>query len=278
MTELKNISKSFNEKEVLKSINLTVPRGQIVGLVGSNGVGKTTLLNIIAGYLKPDSGTIDYDDGTIITYMPDVPSFFEYLTCLEYISFLNQNKIKKEKLILYLEKFKIEYNKLIKTLSRGNRQKLALACCLYAKPNLIILDEPFSALDPNGKMEMIKMLNENITSDKIVILSSHSLENISTYCKRVILLKNGSISEDINLENNESVYSYTRFRFSNIDSADDFLAKYGYFKGAYYYIDDNLVPACEKRNIIRKILSSISYDVEEFYMNKTEIGRMFDDE
>ena len=278
MVKLSKISKSFNGKAVLKSIDLVIPEGQIVGLVGNNGVGKTTLLNIIAGYLKPDSGMLFYDGGNNWTFMPDVPSFFECLTCLEYLSFLNKGTVNKDQLIHYLNDFNIEYNRVIKSLSRGNRQKLALACCLYSNPNLVILDEPFSALDPNGKLQMIKILNKYITKTKIIILSSHSLEDISMYCKRVILLKDGVIAEDVNLQKDSSKFSYTKFKFVDVDYKDPFLSKYGYFRNSYYYIDDNLVLPNEKKELIKNILSSDNYNVVEFYQNKTEIGRMFDNE
>ena len=172
MLELKNITKKFNEKVAVNNISFTVEKGKIFGIVGRNGAGKSTTFRMILNIINPTDGTCLYNGNKIdakvldkIGYLPEEGSLIPTYTVLELCEYygslklLNEDEI-KENLIRWLEEFNIlEYmNKKIKDLSKGNRQKIQFIVSVLHNPELLILDEPFSGLDPISVEELKKAI------------------------------------------------------------------------------------------------------------------------
>lgn len=208
MLKIENVFKSYDTNEVLRGADFSVPEGSIFGLIGPNGAGKTTLLNIVAGILPMDSGRILINDepvrgtlGNAIGYLPDLPSFFEYLTCKEYLDFLGMGQnLKRTRELLLLVSLKPEAR--IRRLSRGMRQRLGIAAALVNNPQILLLDEPTSALDPIGRNDVMKILQDLRKEGRSIIFSTHILNDMEQICDNYGFLKDGKIilKNEIELE------------------------------------------------------------------------------
>ncbi len=209
MLRIQRISKSFDGKQILKNINITVDTGSIYGLVGKNGVGKTTLMNIVAGLSTPDTGFYGVYgedeqciDGTKVGYLPDLPSFFEYLSAKEYIDFLLMNSGTKQlsqRRDELLKNVGVPAKAKIGTMSRGMKQRLGIAAALVNEPEVILLDEPTSALDPMGRYELMEILNNLKNGGKSILLSTHILADMEKVCDKVGFLHNGIIQKEVDI-------------------------------------------------------------------------------
>lgn len=205
MIFLKNVTKEFKGNYVLKGIDLNIQDGEVYGLVGRNGAGKTTLLNIIAGISKCSSGACEVNneknpDGGF-SYLPDLPSFYDYLSIEEYVEFLLGTDYKGEKAdyIKALEKLNFKPSAKIKSLSRGNRQKLGIYVATMKNPGIVLLDEPTSALDPVGRREVMELIKELKDGGTTVILSTHILADLEVVCDRIGFLNEGHIANEFEL-------------------------------------------------------------------------------
>ncbi len=206
MIRIEHIHKSFGEQQVLKDINLEIPAGQVLGLLGPNGAGKSTLMKILIGLWKPDSGSASVP--ARIGYLPENNPLYEEMYVAEYLQFMAQMtqigdcRLKIEDLI---EKVGLtpEKHKHIRELSKGYRQRVGLAQALLGDPELLILDEPTTGLDPNQLVE-IRALIRNIASQQLtansqqptIILSTHIMQEVREMCDRVVILDHGQIKAD----------------------------------------------------------------------------------
>ncbi len=207
MLEIKNISKSYGTHLAVDQLSFEVKKGEIFGLLGENGAGKTTTFRIIMGLLEPNSGTvtldgkkIDYSVTDTIGFVTEERSLLTKLTVKDQLVYYGILKGMSEEVILkrldeWLEKFGIsEYkNRKIKELSKGNQQKIQFIAGIINNPKLLILDEPFSGLDPiNVKMfqEAILELKEKGCS---IIFSSHQMEHIELFCEKLVILVKGKV-------------------------------------------------------------------------------------
>ena len=205
MLKVEGITKRYGEIVAVDNLSFTVAKGEIFGLLGENGAGKTTTFRIIMGLLEPDSGKvtldgkkIDYDLSSKIGFVTEERSLLTKLTVLEQIEFyatlkgMNKKDI-QEKLDYWLKYFEIpEYkNRKIKELSKGNQQKIQFISAIIHEPKLLILDEPFTGLDPIN----VKLIKDAIYSLKekgcSIIFSSHQMEYIEDLCEKLILLVKG---------------------------------------------------------------------------------------
>lgn len=209
MLEVKNIKKSYGDKVVLDGVNLNIKKGEVFGLIGANGSGKTTLFNIISQLLAADGGEVFLDGKKVLNiddlskklgYIIDIPAMFEYMTAKEYLDFLfcssNELKEVKEKKILeVLKRVGLDevQNKRIKSFSRGMKQKIGIAAGLIFNPEIILMDEPSSALDPIGRRDVLSIIDSLKEQGKTIILSTHILNDIERVCTRVGLLVDGKI-------------------------------------------------------------------------------------
>ena len=205
MIYLENVTKEFKGNYVLKEINLNIQDGEVYGLVGRNGAGKTTLLNIIAGISKCSSGTCNVNNEKNaeggFSYLPDLPNFYDYLSIEEYVEFLlgTEYEGKFEDYIKALEKLNFKPSAKIKSLSRGNRQKLGIYVATMKKPGIVLLDEPTSALDPVGRREVMELIKQLKTGGTTVILSTHILADLEVVCDRIGFLNEGYIANEFDL-------------------------------------------------------------------------------
>lgn len=203
--EFDKISFSYPEVLALDGISFKVARGEIVGLIGANGAGKTTAILHIIRYLNPKSGKIRMDGVDIskiknedfpVSYIPDTPVFYEELTLLEHLHFLKalypDNKLSIDEIIDRLEIFD-HLHKVPSALSKGTKQKLMIALALLRRYELLIADEPFSGLDPKQIGIFRQVLEECRQEQKAVLLSTHLLDMVDGTCDRYIMLHRGKL-------------------------------------------------------------------------------------
>lgn len=208
MLTVERINKSFDTKLILKNVSLHVKRGTICGLIGKNGAGKTTLMNIILGFLVADSGNISISNNCKVGYLPDVPEYFDYLNCYEYLDFLARKKIEKSEILKILNLVHLDAKTSIKGMSRGMKQRLGIAASLINDPDILLLDEPASALDPEGRNELIEIMKSLKLSGKSILVSTHILSDMEKICDNVYFLNNGEIIKELKIEelnNNEVI-------------------------------------------------------------------------
>ena len=206
MIEIKNLSKNFGDLKALDDVSFNVKKGELFGVIGQNGAGKSTLFRSMMNFYDHFDGQILYEGEKMslvplekIGFLPEERSLSPKKTIREEVKFfarLNQMRNLDEKTLqAYFDRFEIKgsLDDKIKSLSKGNQQKVQLLASLIYKPEFLILDEPFSGLDPynvNLLMGIIKEINEEGTT---IIFSSHNMENVEYLCDRLIMLRNGKI-------------------------------------------------------------------------------------
>lgn len=198
MLKLENITKKYGYFTALDSVSFSVKRGEIAGLIGENGAGKTTVLKLITKYLKADLGTVSLegDGGRALSYIADEPVYYEFMTVgehLEFVSSMYKNGVCSVKEVI--ERFRLEeqLNKMPHLLSKGNKQKLMIAMALLREFDLLIADEPFTGLDPKQTEALKKTIAELKARNKAVLISTHLLDTIELFCDRYIMIEKGKI-------------------------------------------------------------------------------------
>lgn len=219
---IRNLKKSFGDKQVLCGVDLTVPKGSVFGFVGKNGAGKTTAMKIALGLIRADSGEITVSGERVvygqtetnrhIGYLPDVPEFYSFMTAGEYLHLcgecleLDRVEIsKRTKSLLDLVGLGGEKHR-IKGFSRGMKQRLGVASALIGKPDLLICDEPTSALDPVGRKDILDILL-SVRNETTVLFSTHILSDVERICSDVALLDGGRIAFGGKVSDVRSKYS-----------------------------------------------------------------------
>ena len=210
MLEIKNVSKSYGRHTALSNLNLNIPVGALFGLVGPNGAGKTTAMKIISGIIFPDNGDIIFNNinlcrekkatKEIVGYVPDVLGIYDDMTVFEYMLFFAATYgltgyVARKKADILLEQVGMtdKKNFYLNELSRGMQQKLCVARALIHNPELIIMDEPASGLDPRARYELKELLQELNAAGKTVILSSHILSEVSEICTDIGIIEGGKM-------------------------------------------------------------------------------------
>ena len=221
--ELKGIQKSFGEKKVLQDISFSAEGGRAFGLLGRNGAGKTTTIRILMGVFPPDAGDVLLEGSPLnvnqigMGYLPEERGLYPKKKILDQLIYFAQLKgmnlqAAKRSVEGWLERLgMIEYrDKKLDTLSKGNQQKIQLITALAHNPQIIILDEPFSGLDPVNAMLLKEVVKEEIAKGKILLFSSHQMNYIEEFCDSIAILNQGSIVLQGNL--NHLKRNYTRDR------------------------------------------------------------------
>lgn len=195
MLEIKNISVSFKDKNVLQNLNLEIEEGIILGILGKNGAGKTTLFESLYQSQKY-SGEILWKNQKLlrqnISYLETENYFYPYITGREYLSYFAKDKLPKT--IELAEKFQLPLDKYVQYYSSGMKKKLALIGMLMLDKPINILDEPFNGVDFEGVHLLYDIIRELKQSNKMVIISSHIIETLFHTCDRIVTLENGFIS------------------------------------------------------------------------------------
>ena len=228
MINVKNLQKEYNGICVLDIPDLSIPDGQSFGLVGNNGAGKTTFFRLILDLIAATSGEIVLDEQPVVRndeWKSLVGSFLDegflidFLTAEEYFGFVAKlHHWSKDDLSIFLNSMEEFFNgevlgtkKLIRDFSKGNQKKIGIVAALIGNPKYLILDEPFTALDPSSQIRLKRFLNElqekfNIT----MLISSHDLNHITEVCKRIVILEKGKIVKDLqtNVDTLKELESY----------------------------------------------------------------------
>ena len=240
--DLKNISLSFNKRQILDDISLTIQEGEICGILGPNGVGKSTLFNIIIGLLKPDFGkvyinSIDVTDIPIykralsfgVCLVPQSVGIFSELTCEQNLKSIAEIIIKEKNERIFqvekmISKFQLESVKNIKGkyLSGGQKKRVCIAMALISNPKIILMDEPFQGLDLITTRELqetiVNLQTEN--NERLILVSDHAARDLLAICDRAIILANkkiikaGTVNEVLNDEISKNLYFGDSFKIN----------------------------------------------------------------
>lgn len=289
MLSVKNVSKNYGNLKAVDNLSFEVKDGEIFGLLGENGAGKTTTFRMIMGLLTPDSGSIlldnqiiDYNLTDKIGFVTEERSLLTKMTVKEQIMYYGSLKgmIEEEilkKLDYYLEKFEIvDYkNKKIKELSKGNQQKVQFISAVINAPKLLILDEPFTGLDPIN----VKLLKDAIyeLKDKgcSIIFSSHQMEYIEEFCEKLVILVKGKTILEGYLKDIKKSYGIRKIIIKCKDMDISKLAK---IKGIEKIIekDDHIELMIENEKVISKVFDFIKkYEVLKFEAKEKSLSDIF---
>lgn len=213
--EVKNVSKIYGEQKAVNNISFKVEKGEIVGFLGPNGAGKSTTMKIITGYLQPESGEVFVSGMNVqqqplltkkkIGYLPESNPLYYDMYVREYLAFsagVHKISNKKQSIEKVIEQVGLimEGSKKIGQLSKGYKQRVGLAAALLHDPEVLVLDEPTTGLDPNQIVEIREVI-KNLGQNKTVLFSSHILQEVEAICNRVIIINKGTIVADSNLTN-----------------------------------------------------------------------------
>jgi ABC-2 type transport system ATP-binding protein len=210
--EVQNISKSYGAQKALDNVSFSVKKGEIVGFLGPNGAGKSTLMKILTTYINADEGSASVNGNDVtenqkavqlsVGYLPEHNPLYLDLYVREYLAFnADVYKIAKSRIeeVIQLTGLTPESHKKIGQLSKGYRQRVGLATALLHNPDVLILDEPTTGLDPNQLAE-IRNVIKNVGKNKTVFLSTHIMQEVEAICDRVIIIDNGKIVTDKKLD------------------------------------------------------------------------------
>ncbi|MDA3905494.1 MAG: ABC transporter ATP-binding protein [Bacteroidales bacterium] len=215
MIKVENLTKVYGGETVLNIPALTITKGESFGLVGNNGAGKTTFFRLILDLIRANSGTVlskdiasassehwkDYTGSYL-----DEGFLIDYLTPEEYFQFVGKiNQLAQQEIDEFMISFSDFFNneilgkkKYIRDLSKGNQKKIGISAAIMTKPEILILDEPFSSLDPTTQFRLKKLLKElQVETQMTMLISSHDLNHVTEVCKRIVVLHNGDIVHDL---------------------------------------------------------------------------------
>lgn len=222
-----NLSKKFGEQTALNAINIEINSNEIIGLLGPNGAGKSTLMKSVAGVLKIEEGEIIFNGKDIreneietkkkIGFLPENNPLYGEMYVKEYLNFVaDLHKISKQRIdeVIDLVGITPEKSKKISQLSKGYQQRVGLAQAILHQPDLLILDEPTNGLDPNQIIEIRNIIKE-MGKEKTVILSTHIMQEVEALCSRVILIHQGNIVQDCNIEEFKGKFSSLEEAFAS---------------------------------------------------------------
>ena len=287
LLELKNINKSFGEKEVLRKISFRAESGKAFGLLGRNGAGKTTTIRILMNVFSADSGDILIDGKPIdhrqisIGYLPEERGLYPKKIILDQLVYFAElkgmNKREAVKSVNYwLDRLGMtEYrNKRLDTLSKGNQQKIQLVTALAHDPHIVILDEPFSGLDPVNAMLLKDVVKEQIAKGKIVLFSSHQMSYIEEFCDSIAIINKGEIAISGKLYDIKRNYGRDRLVVFSTES-EQILADLG---DACTLREDGsllvrLTSPSEKAAVMKELVER--YDIDELKVFEPSLGDIF---
>ncbi|CAI8958724.1 Uncharacterized ABC transporter ATP-binding protein YhaQ [Bacillus sp. IT-79MI2] len=219
--QIQNLTKIFGESKAVDQLEISLPKGEVLGLLGRNGAGKTTTIKMLLGLLTPNEGSITWNEKAIsqsdvtIGYLPEERGLYTKSRVIDQLRYFGrlEGMTKKEvdrAIDRWLEKLAIpEYKyKTAGELSKGNQQKIQLIAALIHDPELLILDEPFSGLDPVNAGMLANIIEEEVQKGKTIILSSHRMEQVEAFCQHVCILKKGEAVVEGQLSDIKKEYGF----------------------------------------------------------------------
>ena len=294
--EIKDLRKSFSGNEVLHGISFSVESGKALGLLGRNGAGKTTTIRILMDVFKSDSGEILLDGKPFIPknhqigYLPEERGLYPKKKVTEQIVYLAtlrgiSKKEAKENTKKWLTRLGvIEYeNRKLDTLSKGNQQKVQLALTLVCNPNIVILDEPFSGLDPVNAQILKDVVSELIADNKLVIFSSHQMSYVEEFCEDIAIINKGNIALSGNLKDIKKEYGKNRLILSSNNYSLDELEEicknnFSNLVTVYAVKKDFLIlelcEDCTKNSFLKSIID-YGIDIESFSVYEPSLTDIF---
>lgn len=271
-----NINKKFGKKQILKNVSLEVNEGDILGFIGPNGAGKTTTIKMILGLQSIDSGNIYINGYNIkkdfakaierVGGVVENPDLYMYLTGYENLKLISNlyKNISKERIneVVDLVKLNVRINDKVSKYSLGMRQRLGIAVALINKPNLLILDEPTNGLDPEGIKELRDILKELALKENVgIIVSSHNLSDLESFCNKIVIIKNGEIVETNNLTNIKKVEESYIIELDDISKIKDV---------EFEKIDENNIRIHIDKKEIPEVIKKLVQNDIKIYMVKEE--------
>jgi len=285
--ELKNIEKSFGEKKVLTGVSFKAEGGKAFGLLGRNGAGKTTSIRILMDVFPANSGEVLIDGQPIdynkigIGYLPEERGLYPKKIIIDQLTYFAELKGMSRKAAVqsidyWLRRLGMtEYrNKKLETLSKGNQQKIQLITALAHDPDIIILDEPFSGLDPVNAMLLKDVVKEQISKGKIVLFSSHQMSYIEEFCDSIAILNNGVVALHGDLHDIKRDYPRDRL-VVRTESPDAIISDFG----ASCTVVENgdlmirLSDPCEKKATMTRLVEN--YDIDEVKVFEPSLNDIF---
>lgn len=285
--EMKNIEKSFGEKQVLKGVSLRAEGGKAFGLLGRNGAGKTTSIRILMNVFPAGGGQVFFDGAPIdyskvqFGYLPEERGLYPKKKVIDQLVYFAELKGMDRKAAVkavdyWLERLGMaEYrNKKLDTLSKGNQQKIQLITALAHDPHVVILDEPFSGLDPVNAMLLKDVVKEVIAKGKIVLFSSHQMNYIEEFCDSIAILNGGKVAIAGDLR--EIKRNYPRDRLVVRSQQADAIA--GRFGDACQWGEDGelllTLPSPQEKQAVMKALTE-TYDIDEVKVFEPSLNDIF---
>lgn len=293
--EIKNIHKSFSGKEVLHGVSFPITRGRAMGFLGRNGAGKTTTIRILMGLFKANSGEILLDGKAFnprdhsIGYLPEERGLYpkeKILDQLIYFGILRGLKKKqaRENGIYWLEKLGvIEYkDQKLETLSKGNQQKVQIGATLLCNPDIVVLDEPFSGLDPVNSQILKDIINDLIADNRLVIFSSHQMAYVEEFCQEIALIDKGKIVLTGNLREIKREYGKNRITLSSTKASPRELSKFLFGKikdieiveEKKNYLVMELLNSKTKEELLKELIA-LEVDIEQFGIYEPSLTDIF---
>lgn len=294
--EIKNLRKSFSGNEVLHGISFSVESGKALGLLGRNGAGKTTTIRILMDVFKGDSGEILIDGKPFIPtnhqigYLPEERGLYPKKKVTEQIVYLASlrgisKKEAKENTLKWLKRLGIEEyeNRKLDTLSKGNQQKVQLAQTLVCNPEIVILDEPFSGLDPVNAQILKDVVNDLIADNKIVIFSSHQMSYVEEFCEDIAIINKGNVALSGNLKDIKKDFGRNRITLSannyNLEELKEICEiKFSKFVTVYEVKKNFLILELSKNSTKNDFLTAVidsDIDIEKFSIYEPSLTDIF---
>ncbi len=227
IVEFKNVYKSYGDKDILKGIDLNIPKGKIVGLLGPNGSGKTTIIKLINNLLQVDEGSIEIngmkpsvETKKIISYLPEKTYLNDWMKVKDILSFFHDfyKDFDIQKANEMIKNLKIDKNERLKTMSKGTKEKVQLILVMCRRADLYILDEPIGGVDPAARSYILDTILTNYNENATLLIATHLISEIENICDEVVFISNGEILlqgdvDDIREENGKSIDSLFREEF-----------------------------------------------------------------
>lgn len=281
--EVKDITKDYGNHKGNFNVNFTVEKGEVLGFLGPNGAGKTTTIRQLMGFIKPDKGSVKINALDCFTevekvqdmvgYLPGEIAFMDDMTGMDFIHFIGDMKnvkdfSKAEELIQFLE---LDPSGKMKKMSKGMKQKIGIVVAFMNDPDILILDEPSSGLDPLMQNKFIDLIHQEKKKGKTILMSSHIFEEVEHTCDRVAIIKEGEIVAIEKMEDlRKSKRKIYQIEFHNQNDAQTFHLKYD--KAS---IKDNIVTISFMGNVDKLLKELSQFEIDDISIRTQTLEELF---